>query len=71
MTYRTALSWACYWTGDLVSKTIEPVFGRWFEWPYRLYSKFILWSDDWQGDGEGPWSPVADGEQAKDAGATK
>ena len=60
---RIILSWACYWIGDGVSRTIEPLFGKWFEWPYRLYSKFMCWSDNLQdNDPRGPWSPVADEE---------
>lgn len=54
---RIVLSWICYWVGDAISRTIEPFFGKWFEWPYRVYSKFMVWSFDLQGDDpRGPWS---------------
>jgi hypothetical protein len=65
MTLRIILSWGCYWTGDAVSRTVEPIFGRWFEWPYVIYSRLMLWSDSLQGDDpRGPWGPVSarDGE---------
>jgi hypothetical protein len=56
---RIAASWACYWAGDLVSKTVEPVLGHWFEWPYRTYNRLMNWADRLQGDDpRGPWSPV-------------
>ena len=49
-------SWTCYWIGDAISRTIEPVFGR-FGWPYRIYNWLMIRSVDLQGDDpRGPWS---------------
>lgn len=66
---RAAAAWTLFWLGDMVSKTIEPALGRWFEWPYLIYHRLMCWSDDIQGDGPGPWGPVsqaaADGEITK------
>lgn len=42
------LSWGCFGTGDFISRTIKPVLGRWFEWPYRIYNKLMVWSVDLQ-----------------------
>ena len=28
--------------GDAISRTIEPLFGRWFSWPYRIYKNRIM-----------------------------
>ena len=54
---KTLLSWTCYWIGDAISRTIEPLFGRWFVWPYRIYNWFVLRSVDLQEDNSrGPWS---------------
>jgi hypothetical protein len=54
---RIIASWICFWIGDFISRIVEPVFGRWFEWPYRLYNRFMIWSDYLQGrDHSGPWS---------------
>lgn len=51
-----ALSWVCWMIGHAVSLTIEPILGHWFEWPYRLYNTFMVWSSDLQGDStSGPW----------------
>ena len=40
-------SWTCYWIGDAISRTIEPVFGR-FGWPYRIYNWLMLKSESLQ-----------------------
>lgn len=54
---RLILSWMCYWIGDLVSRTIEPMFGWHYEWPYRFYSWWMVTAHDLQGgDPRGPWS---------------
>lgn len=60
MTMRILFSWALYWTGDLVSRTIvNRTLGHYFEWPYRLYSRLMCWACDLQGDNpRGPWEIV-------------
>jgi hypothetical protein len=51
------LSWICYRIGDAINRTVEPVFGHWFSWPYRTYNWLMLRSADLQGDDpRGPWS---------------
>jgi hypothetical protein len=51
-------SWI-YRIGDAISRTIEPVFGRWFAWPYSVYNWFTIRSVELQGDDpRGPWSAV-------------
>jgi len=53
---RIALAWACFGIGDVISHTLEPVLGRWFEWPYRVYNALMVWSGDLQSnDQRGPW----------------
>lgn len=53
-------SWACFWIGHAISRTIEPVFGRWFS-SYRAYNWFMIRSVDLQGDDpRGPWYPPAE-----------
>lgn len=53
---RVWLSWVYFWAGHFVSRTIEPVFGHWFEWPYRLYNALMVKSSSLQSvDGHGPW----------------
>lgn len=59
MTYRGAIAWGFYWAGDLWDRATAYWLQQWFEWPYRVYSWLMLKSDDWQGDGDGPWSPIA------------
>jgi hypothetical protein len=54
---KTMLSLICFWIGDAISRTIEPVFGRWSAWSYRIYNWFLVRSVDLQGDdSRGPWS---------------
>jgi hypothetical protein len=53
---RILLSWVCFGTGDLVSRFIEPLLGRWYEWPYRIYNMLMTCSSDLQSnDARGPW----------------
>jgi len=53
----TPVSSGLVWIGDAIYRTIEPVFGRWFGWPYRIYNRLMLKSVDLQGDDlRGPWS---------------
>lgn len=58
---KTILSWALYWTGDVLARTIvNHTLGHYFEWPYRLYSRCMITALNLQGDDpKGPWSPVA------------
>jgi hypothetical protein len=37
MTACSMMAWTCYWLGDGAHETIKPTFGRWFDWPHRLY----------------------------------
>jgi hypothetical protein len=61
---KISLSWICYWIGDLISHTIMPFFGRWFEWPHKIYSRLMHWSVDLQSDDRrGPWR--CDGDQSE------
>ena len=56
---RILLSWICFYIGDFVWGVVEPILGRWFQWPYRLYNKFMIWSEVLQGDDKrGPWTKV-------------
>lgn len=55
---RFVAAWALYLLGDLVSRTLEPLFGHWFGWPYATYNRLMTWSNDVQGDGDGPWKHV-------------
>lgn len=57
---RIALSWAFYWSGDLVCRTIvNRTLGHWFEWPYRFYSWLMRTALALQGDDpRGPWLPA-------------
>jgi hypothetical protein len=53
------MAWIYYAFGDTVSRTFEPVFGRWFEWPDSLYNWLMTKSSDWQGpSAHGPWSEL-------------
>jgi hypothetical protein len=53
---RIFASWICFWGGDFVIRMVEPIFGRWFEWPYGLYNRLMIWSADLQdGSPDGPW----------------
>ncbi len=55
-----ALSWVLYWIGHAITRTIEPVLGHRFEWPYRIYNWVMVTSADLQGDDRrGPWSKTA------------
>ena len=54
-----ALSWLCYWLGDLVSKPMN-VFDT--SWLYPVNHRLMCWSDDLQGDDRGPWQPVIEDE---------
>jgi hypothetical protein len=48
-------SWTCYWIGDAISRTVEPLFGRWFSC-YRIYNWLMVRSSELQGnDPRGPW----------------
>jgi hypothetical protein len=54
---RLALSYVCYGLGDCVWRFgVDAWLGDRFEWPHRLYQRFMLWSSDLQGDDKrGPW----------------
>jgi len=57
---RWAMPWLCYGIGHAIWLVGDrmPMPGWW----YRLYSRFMVWSGYWQGDGgNGPWTPAGEG----------
>lgn len=62
---RIALSWLCYWLGDLVSRPMD----RWniYRHLYPIYDKLMCWAYVLQGDDpRGPWQPAKKGSRDAD-----
>lgn len=59
---RVALAWICYGLGDLAWRWGADAWpGNYWEWPYRVYNRLMVWSDALQGDDQrGPWEDVVD-----------
>lgn len=57
---RCAIAWTLYRIGDAWCRlAVRRGPGYYFEWPYRVYNRIMLWSIDMQGSGHGgPWSPA-------------
>ena len=57
MSARVALSWACYRSGELwCDIAVRRGLGHYFEWPYRIYNRLMIWSFNLQNYGPGgPW----------------
>lgn len=56
---RIAIAWVLYLAGDLWCRAaVNRTLGHWFEWPYRVYNRFMVTAFRVQGDGPGPWENV-------------
>lgn len=51
---RCGLAWLVYTIGDAISH-LDHVTGDWFSF-YPIFNRLLLWADDIQGEGPGPWS---------------
>ena len=51
---RFLASWLVYGAGDLFWRLVAQ-----HGWFYSVYNRLILWSDDIQGEGSGPWKTIA------------
>lgn len=56
---RWSIAWLLYGLGCAVQILVESWLGHRYEWPYVVYNKILLASDDIQGDGPGPWKPAS------------
>ena len=57
---RWFISWTFYWAGDAVWRVFDrPGSEGMGRWSYGLYSWLMCQSDDWQGDGAGPWKDAS------------